>query len=265
MDTADLVTALAKPLPLAVTARMLGLPDDPRMDEWAAAFINFGVDPDGGLRASRELTAVLSLLVAERRASPREDLISLVANAEVEGERLSDEDVCTFARMLFPAGADTTYMAMSNLFALLLSEPQRWDRCVEEPGSRPLLVEEALRFEAPLVSMARVARHDGDFRGHPVPAGAMVLLCLGMANRQPDVYADADRYAPDRWGPGHDTRPHVSFGYGDHFCLGAAIARAEMTAALDVLAERRPRIDLAAPIRMLGSLMRRPDEVQVHL
>ena len=86
-----------------------------------------------------------------------------------------------------------------------------------------------------------------------------------MANRQPDIYPDADRYLADRWRPGSDTRPHLAFGYANHFCLGATIARAEMVAALDALAERRPSMRLAQPVRMLGSLMRRPDEVRVDL
>ena len=261
----DLVPALCKPLPLAIIQRMLGIPPDPRLDEWADAFINVHQDPEASSRAKADFTELLRPIVAARRTDPRHDLISLVATAELDGDQLSDEDVYTFARVLFPAGADTTYMSISNMLAILLSEPSRWHRVVKDPESRPRAVEECLRLEGPIVSMPRVARHDGKFRGTAIAGGSFNLLCLASANREPSLYLDPDRYDPDRWLPGAKTTPIFTFGYAAHFCLGAPTARAEMLAVLNVLADRHPDLALREHSVMLGSLMRRADRLLVEL
>jgi cytochrome P450 len=127
------------------------------------------------------------------------------------------------------------------------------------------MVEECLRLESPLVSMPRVARRDGEFRGAPIAAGSFSLLCLAAANRQPDVYEHPDDFVPDRWLPGSKTAPMLTFGYSAHFCLGAPTARAEMLVLLDVLADRHPRLTLTRAPEMLGSMMRRADRVEVAL
>jgi cytochrome P450 len=264
-ETVDLVPTLCKLLPLTIIQRMLGVPPDPRLDHWADAFINTHQDPAASARAAIEFTELLAPVVAARRAEPRDDLISLVAQAELDGEQLSDEDVYTFGRTLFPAGADTTYMSTSNMLAILLSDPARWEQCVDEPEARTLVVEECLRLESPLVSMPRIARHDGEFRGTAIAAGSFSLLCLAAANRQPDVYEHPDDFVPDRWLPGSKTAPMLTFGYSAHFCLGAPTARAEMRVLLDVLTDRHPRLTLTRAPEMLGTMMRRADRVEVAL
>jgi cytochrome P450 len=261
----DLVPALCKPLPLTIIQRMLGIPPDPRLDDWADAFINTHQDPEASSQAATDFTELLGPIVDARRVDPRDDLISLVATAETDGARLSDEDVFSFARTMFPAGADTTYMSKSNMLGILLSEPARWQHVVDDPESRPRVVEECLRLESPLVSMPRIARHDGDFRGVAIDAGSISLLCLASANREPSLYPDPDRYEPDRWLPGAKTTPIFTFGYAAHFCLGAPTARAEMLAVLDVLTDRHPRLTLEAESQMLGSMMRRADRIVVEL
>jgi cytochrome P450 len=261
----DLVPSLCKPLPLTIIQRMLGIPPDPRLDDWADAFINTHQDPDASTQAATDFTELLGPIVDARRVDPQDDLISLVATAEIDGARLSDEDVFTFARTMFPAGADTTYMSTSNMLALLLSEPARWRHVVEDPESRPRAVEECLRLESPLVSMPRIARHDGAFRGVTIEEGSISLLCLASANREPSLYAEPDHYLPDRWLPGAKTTPIFTFGYAAHFCLGAPTARAEMLALLDVLVDRHPDLALEEQPAMLGSMMRRADHVVVAL
>ena len=264
-EPVDLVPALCKPLPLTIIQRLLGIPADPRLDHWADAFINTAQDPETSAQAAVDFTELLGPIVAARRTDPQDDLISLVATAEADGERLSDEDVFSFARTMFPAGADTTYMSTSNMLAILLSDPGRWRQVVDDPASRPRVVEECLRMESPLVSMPRIARHDGEFRGVTIAAGSFSLLCLASANREPSLYPDPDRYDPDRWLPGAKTTPIFTFGYAAHFCLGAPTARAEMLAVLDVLADRHPDLTLQQPATMLGSMMRRADRIVVEL
>jgi cytochrome P450 len=258
--TADLVAEFNRQLPLTVIARMLGIPADDEADlkRWALALISYPWDPEGALAASAEFTAYLAPLLTARRREPGDDLISTLVCAEVEGERLSDEEIYAFLRLLFPAGADTTYLALGSLVHGLLTHPDAMERVLADPKDRPAAVDEAVRWECPTSLLPRLCPVDAEFRGEKIPAGSPVLLGISPANRDPAVFDD-----PDRFDIARDTRAHVGFGHGRHFCLGSHLARAEMTAALDVLLERLPNLRLAGETRMLGAILRGPDALPV--
>jgi cytochrome P450 len=258
----DLVSEFTKQYPFTVITRLLGIPprNEGDIQRWAIALLTFPWDPDGALAASREVTEYLTPIVAERREHPGDDLISTLATAVVDGERLSDEEIFSFVRVLFPAGADTTYLGLGSLLYALMTHPDAMARVRAEPESRRLAIEEALRWEPPVSVMPRFAPVDTDQFGPLIPANSHVLFGVAAANRDPSVFDDPDRFDIDRQGKGN-----LTFGFGMHYCVGAHLARAELAAALDVILERLDdlRLDDDAPTRMVGSVLRGPDTLPV--
>jgi cytochrome P450 len=256
---AELMSQLAKRIPVTAIARLLGLPEHPQLEEWAIAFITYQWDPEGSLESASAFTAFLREVVEERRRSPGPDLISQLLVSRVGGVELTDETLLTFVRMLFPTGADTTYLAVgSMLYALALDYDVAGELRASE-GARARFVEETLRWESPVGAMPRLCMEDIEFHDQTIPAGSLVLLGITGANRDPEVFDDPDRFDLNRKGP-----RHLSFGLGRHFCLGAPLARAEMMAALEAVVERFESFELVSQPRMLGALMRGPDEVRVR-
>jgi cytochrome P450 len=259
---ADLVTEFTKQYPFTVITRLLGIPprNEGDIQRWALALLTYPWDPDNALAASREFTEYLTPIVASRRENPGDDLISTLATAIVDGEQLSDEEIFSFIRVLFPAGADTTYLGLGSLLYALMTHPDAMDRVRRDPESRRLAIEEALRWQPPVSLMPRFAPVDTDQFGSLIPAGSHVLFGIAAANRDPAVFADPDRFDIDR-----ENKGTLTFGFGMHFCVGAHLARAELATALDVVLERLDDLQLVAdaPTRFVGSVLRGPDTLPV--
>ena len=258
----DLVTAFTKQYPFTVITRLLGIPERNEGDiqRWAIALLTYPWDPEGAVGASRDFTSYLTPLVARRRQEPGDDLISILATAVVEGEHLSDEEIFSFIRVLFPAGADTTYLGLGSLLYALMTNPEAMERVRTDDASRRLAIEEALRWEPPVALMPRFAPVDTDRYGQPILGGNNILFGVAAANRDPEVFADPDRFDIDR-----ENKGTLTFGFGMHFCVGAHLARAELAVALDALLERLDDLRLVpeAPTRIVGSVLRGPDTLPV--
>jgi cytochrome P450 len=211
--------------------------------------------------ASQELRGYFAEIITERRRDPREDLVSQLIEAEVDGHRLSDGEIYPFLLLLLPAGAETTYRSSSNLLFGLLSRPSVLDAVRGDRGLVPAAIEEALRWETPLLTVARTATQDVWLGGVLIPAGAFVAVSLGAANRDPGRYvspADFDIFREDG--------AHLSFGDGAHKCLGMHLARLEMRLLLNAVLDRLPgvRLDpLAADVHIHGLIFRSPPNLPV--
>jgi cytochrome P450 len=238
---AELVREFTFPYPTQIIAGLLGLPraDYPQFQRWSISLLSFTVNRERGIAASKALKEYFAPILAARREEPRDDLISTLAQAEIDGEHLSDEEIFSFLRLLLPAGVETTYRSTGNLLFGLLSNPDQLDAVRSDRSLIPQAIEEAVRWEAPLLIITRVATRDTELSGVPIPAGSAVMPMLGAANR------DEDRYpVPDRFDIFRSPKPHISFGHGVHVCLGMHLARLEMRVALDLLLDRLPGLHL---------------------
>jgi cytochrome P450 len=238
---AELVREFTFPYPTQIIAGLLGLPraDHPQFQRWSISLLSFTVNRERGIAASRALEAYFAPILAARREEPRDDLISTLAHAEIDGERLSDEEIFSFLRLLLPAGVETTYRSTGNLLFGLLSSPEQLDAVRADRSLIPQAIEEAVRWEAPLLVITRVATRDSELAGVPIPAGSAVMPMLGAANRDESRYPDPDRFDIFR-----APQPHISFGHGVHVCLGMHLARLEMRVALELLLDRLPGLRL---------------------
>ena len=183
-----------------------------------------------------------------RRADPGEDLISLLATTEVEGEYLPEDVLISFLRQLMNAAGDTTYRGTSVLLTALLTEPERLEAVRADRSLIPLAIEEALRWDGPVAVQLRMAKRDLVIDGVNVPAGSLIDVVAGAANRDPALYTDPDRFDMHR-----PKRPHFAFARGPHICVGQHLARVEMTRALNAVCDRlhNLRLDPDAPAAMI--------------
>ncbi len=232
---AELVREMTYRYPVQVIAVILGLPreDYEQFHAWASAIISFGGKPLEGIQASTELRAYLESVLADRRAHPREDLISELATAELDGEQLGDEELYSFVRLLLPAGAETTYRATGNLLFGLLSDPPQLEAVRADRTHLTAAVEEAIRWEPPLLITSRVAAQDAEVAGVLIPAATQIIPNIGSANRDETRWDDAESFDIFR-----EAKPVISFGVGPHMCLGMHLARMEMRAAVNRLLDR---------------------------
>jgi cytochrome P450 len=256
--TADLVRELTFPFPVRVIAGMMGLPEESfeRFHRLAIELISVGIDWDAGMCASRELGALFAPVLAARRREPREDLISVLAHAELEGTRLSDEEIFAFLRLLAPAGAETTYRSSSNLLFGLLTHPDQLEAVRRNQRLLPQAIEEGLRWECPLLSIMRTATTDTEVEGVVIPKGAAVAVSLGAANRDPARWPEPDRFDVFR-----EPKPHIAFALGPHVCLGMHLARMETRVLLETLFDRLPNLRLdprADDVHVTGMIFRAP-------
>jgi cytochrome P450 len=245
-ETLDVVADLAYPLPVAVICRLLGVPveDEPRFSR-ASALLAQGLDPfiaftgdvpedaDERFEAGRWLRGYLRDLIEQRRAAPRDDLISALIAAEEDGDQLTGEEIVATCNLLLIAGHETTVNLIANATLAMLRHPQQWAALAADAGRASAIVEETLRFDPPVQLVGRVAGRDmtiGDVR---IPEGDTMMLLLAAAHRDPAMYPNPDVFDPDR-GPIR----HLAFGLGPHFCLGAPLARLEATLALSALTAR---------------------------
>jgi cytochrome P450 len=262
--SADLVRELTFPFPVSVIAGMIGVPEEDLADfhRWAIELISVSFDPAAGLAASQQLGALFARVLEERRREPRDDLMSVLAFAEIEGTSLTDQEIVSFCRLLAPAGAETTYRSSSNLLFGLLTHPDQLEALRRDRGLLPQAIEEGLRWEAPLTSILRVATSDTVVCGTPIPAGGLVAVNLGAANRDP---ARWDR--PDHFDILRAPRTHMAFAFGPHRCLGMHLATMETSVVLRTLLDRLPglRLDPAATdVHITGVIFRAPLSLPVR-
>jgi cytochrome P450 len=257
------VTDLAYPLPVIVIAELLGVPSGDRalFKRWADALFERDTkislakpaeDQDVNLQATlrpwKEMTDYLAGHAAERRTRPRADLLTKLVEAEVDGEHLPDDQVVNFAIVLLLAGHITTTMLLGNTVLCLDAFPEQQDLVRADRSSIPAVIEEALRYLPPFAAVGRSTTREVELGGVTVPADQVILTWVGAANRDPRQFP-----APGAFDPGRDPNPHLSFGRGIHFCLGAPLARLEGRIALGILLDRfsRLRTDPADPVEFM--------------
>jgi cytochrome P450 len=247
---ADLLETVAEPLPVEVIAELIGVVPADRhlLRPWSNTIVKmyeYGLPEDrrrAAETAAAEFVAYLRDVVADRRAHPRDDdLVTDLVRASDAGERLSEDEVVGTCVLLLMAGHEATVNVVGNGVHGLLRHPDEWRRVVADPGLVPSAAEEMIRFDAPLQLFERTATRDVEVAGTTIREGEKVAALLGAANRDPAVFD-----APDRFDAGRDRNPHLGFGAGIHFCLGAPLARIEIQSVLGALRRRLPGLTLAA-------------------
>jgi cytochrome P450 len=259
----DLLPSLSVPFPLQVICHLLGVDGDewPRFYEWSEAVIPGAVDwPQEKIAALQlEMWQFLVGTAKARRAAPRDDVISAIATAAVDGDELSDDELAMFLVQLLVAGNETTRNLLSGGLLALADEPAQWARLRDDRDAVATAVEELLRWTTPVISFLRTATRDTELRGQPIAAGEPVLLVYASANRDEEVFGPT----AGRLDVGRDPNPHLSFGFGPHFCLGAALARLEGRVVLEELLDRFSAIDPAglverAPSPVIAGIRKAP-------
>jgi cytochrome P450 len=233
--SADLAREYTFWFPINVIAGLLGLPaaDLPRFHRLAVELISGPFMPERGQQASSELRTYFATILDARRLEPADDLISDLAQVELEGEQLTDEEIFSFLRLLLPAGAETTYRSSGNLLYGLLTNPEQLEAVRADRTLIPRAIEEGIRWEPPLTAIVRTATRSVELAGTSLPSGSVVVAHLGAANRDPSRWEDPDRFDIFR-----DPKPHTSFALGPHTCLGMHLARMETRVALETLLDR---------------------------
>ncbi|HEY5183663.1 MAG TPA: cytochrome P450 [Actinomycetes bacterium] len=248
--TLDAIADYAEPLPVMVIAELLGVPEEDRhlLRPWSQAIVKmyeYERTPEqqvAARQAGQEFADYVVAMAVQRRAQPGDDLVSHLASVEDGGERLSERELVATCVLLLNAGHEASVNGFGNGLVTLLRNPEELTRLQRDPwGLAPTAVEEFLRFDAPLQLFERTAKEDVDVAGIRVVAGQKIAALLGAANRDPAVFADADRFDATR-----DPNPHIGFGAGIHFCLGAPLARLELQTSVPMLVERFPGLRLAA-------------------
>ena len=261
----DLVECFAHRFPALVITRMLGIPvhDEALFLQWGLDLFLFPWNPEKARAAWVAFRDYLAPIVRERRENPGADLLSALTRVELEGERLSADEIFSFLGILYPAGADTAYKAISSMLAVVLSLPALHERAQAEPALRQAIADEALRFEAPVALLPRRAGMDCELGGVSIRAGDQVLLGITAANRDPAVFDSPDVFDPER----RQLEKSLVFGHGPHFCLGAQLARTELRIALGALVERFPgmRLEAGADVGSIGAILRGPRRVIVRV
>ncbi len=260
---ADLVRELTFPFPVIVIARLLGLPRDdlPMFHRRAVTVISAGFDFDRAAQASQELYEYFCGIIAERRKAPSDDVISVLAEAELEGVRLTDEEICSFLRLLLPAGAETTYRSSSNLLWGLLSRPEQLDALRRDRTLMAQAIEEGLRWEPPLLGILRTATRDTVVEGVAVTAGSTIAVNIGSANHDERYWENPEEFDILR-----APRQHLAFAWGPHMCLGLHLARMETRVALMQLLDRLPGLRFdpdVEPAPITGAVFRAPTALHV--
>lgn len=260
---AELVREFTARFPIIVIAAMLGLPREHynRFLRWSIELISVSQNWERGRAASAALREYFTSIVAERRREPQNDLISHLTQAQVDGHTLSDDEILPFLNLLLPAGAETTFRASGNLLYGLLADPDQLADVRDDRSLVPQAIEEAFRWEPPLLFIFRTATEDTEVGGVEVQAGSSIMLNLGSANRDGSRWEDAERYDLHR-----EQKPHLAFASGPHTCLGMHLARLEMRVALEALLDRLPDLRLdpdAEDVHIHGLVFRSPTQLPV--
>ena len=255
----DLVRDLTIPLPVIVISELLGVDPERRGDfkRWSDAFIagvGRRVAFEETIETMREFNEYFEEQIDRRRSEPGDDLLSVLVHAETSEGRLSPRELLAFTRLLLVAGNETTTNLIGNAVIALLENPGELDRLRSDLSLIPDTVEETLRWDPPVQALPRVATEDVELRGEKIAKGERVTVLFGAANRDPAKFPDPDSFDITR-----DTKGHVGFGFGIHFCLGSHLARLEARYALEAVITRMPDLRLAGPIeRHTMPLLRGP-------
>ena len=252
----DFVVDIAAELPLQVIAELIGIPQEDRHQifQWSNQMIAVG-DPeysptmDVATKAAAGMFEYSSKLTADRRENPKDDLLTVLLNAEVEGEKLEDTELNMFFLLLAVAGNETTRNLIAGGMLTFFENPDQWQRLKDDPDLMPTAVEELLRWISPIMYFRRTASKDTEIHGQKIKEGDKVTLWYGSANRDPDAFEN-----PDSFDVGRDPNPHVALGAGGpHFCLGASLARLEIRLMFEEITKRLPDIQLAGDVSLLHS------------
>jgi hypothetical protein len=255
----DLLSGMAEQLPVAVIAELLGVPeaDRPLLRPWSNAIVKMyeyertREREDDAERAADEFVSYLRGLAADRRKAPGDDLVShLVSVRDGDGDRLTEDELVTTCILLLNAGHEATVNVTGNGTLALLRNPGQLQRLRDDRSLLPTAIEELMRFDSPLQLFERTATEDVEIGGVTVAAGQKIAALLGAANHDPAVFAE-----PDTLDVGRTENPHISFGAGVHFCIGAPLARVELQATFGALLDRTSSLDLG------GDPVRRPEFV----
>ena len=261
---ADLVADITAKYPVQVICGIVGVPldDHEQFVAWASDINTGPLHPERGMAASHAMRAYLEPIVESRRRGPTGDLVSELTHAEIDGERLTDEKIFGFLRLLLPAGAETTFRAMGSALTALLTHPGILGAVRADRSLLPSVIEETLRWETAVTMVSRVATVDTEIAGCPIPAGSPINVVTGSANR------DATRFErSEDWSPERAPQPHLAFGWGPHLCLGMHLARMELRLGLAEIIDRLPdvRLDPAFPPPVIqGLAFRGPDALHVR-
>ncbi len=266
----DLMRDLAVPMPVIMIAELLGMDPGMRDDfkRWAHSLMVGSTGLHGRdeqlrhLANVREFSSYMRQYTEDRRKSPGDDLISLLIHAEEEDEILTAEEVVGFASLLLFAGSETTTNLIGNAVLALLSHPETLERVRADRALVPAVVEETLRYDSPIQLVMRLTVEDTELAGVTLPRNSFLMPILASANRDEAQFEKADRFDIDR-----NIQGHVGFGFGNHFCLGAALARLQGRAALEAILTRLPNFRLASPepiARHRSFLVRGPEALPLH-
>jgi cytochrome P450 len=268
-ETFDLLYDYAQPYSIALICELLGVPTDRHRDllDWSHAIVKmyeFETTDEQALaanEAARDFRAYVLGLIEERREDPREDMVSGLVEARVDGERLSDDQIASTVIVLLNAGHEATVNTVGNGFRALATHPDEWRRLVSGDVSPAQASEELVRWDPPLQLFERWVLEDGvEVAGTPVPRGEKLALLFGSANRDPRVFPDPDRLDLSR----ANAAEHIGFGGGIHVCIGAPLARIELAASFEALAELCPTLHLVEqPERVPAFVIRGFQSVQV--
>ncbi|OBK12683.1 cytochrome P450 [Mycobacterium asiaticum] len=263
---ADLVKALTFEFPTRIISELLGLPreDLDLFRRLSLDLISIPTDIMAGLTAATELYGYFLDQVEQRRRKPTDDIIGDLCAAEIDGEKLTDEAIISFLRLLLPAGLETTYRSSGNLLYLLLTHPEQLEMVRRDRSLIPLAIEEGLRVETPLTMVMRTTTEEVEIGGKTIPAGAQVDLCMGSANRDETRWTDADKFDILR-----SRQAHIAFAGGIHMCLGMHLARMETRVMLNSLFDRldnlrfEPDDGTGVESKIVGLIFRSPNKLPV--
>jgi cytochrome P450 len=238
---ADLVRDFTLEFPTRVISKMLGLPEEdlPWFRKRAVELISYTVNYKRAFEASAALKDYFLDQIEKRKSNPTEDIIGDLVSAEIDGEKLSDEAIYSFLRLLLPAGLETTYRSSGNLLFLLLTHPEQFRAVQADHELIAPAIEEALRFETPLTTVQRYAAEETELEGVTLPEGAVIDVCIGSANRDEKRWERSEEFDILR-----KRLPHISFAAGEHTCMGLHLARMETRVALEGLLTRLTNIQL---------------------
>ncbi len=238
----EFMRSYAVPLPIRVMAEILGLPqsDYNSFRIWSEAYVSYAHMPaDERARKLNEMAEYLSKTIAEREGQVSNDLLSIITEAKVDDEPLSDEHKTRFAQIVIFGASETSTNLIGNLLGLVVDRPALWQRMREDRSLVDLVIEEVLRYEAPLQRKLRVATRDVQIGDAQIKAGDLVDLCFGAAGRDPAVFEDPETFDPER----EEKGKHISFGYGVHFCPGAMLSRLETNLTVNAMLDRYASIE----------------------
>jgi cytochrome P450 len=260
---ADLIGDFAELYGLSVIVRILGLPveDDLKFKRWAHDLTASSWALEDAMKASREFEDYVIPIIQERRRGTAEDFLSRLARAEIDGKRLQDIEIVSFLRVLFPAGADTTFRQLGNLIVAMLTIPGLKQRLLGDRSLIPQAIDESLRWEPAIGLYPRLVPRDVEWRGAFLPGGTFLLLSVVSANRDPRVFDDPETFDLSR-----RAKKITTLGAGIHYCIGAVLARREMAVAINAILDLYPDLELADPdnTRITGATLRGPAELLVR-